>query len=82
MVYSVLQELARRDGLTIALAGLNAEELEPLLSYLARHLTQPLFTPLLIDVCNIITGKVIKLPEVEKVVQTFSFHSLTNITLD
>lgn len=56
MVYSLLQELARRDGLTIALSGLNEEELHPLLVYLSRNLTQPHFTPLLLDVCNIIIG--------------------------
>ncbi len=56
MVYSVLQELARRDGMNIALSGLSEDQLYPLLKYLTRNLTEPRFTPLLLDVCNIIAG--------------------------
>ena len=56
VVYSLLQELARRDGLSIALSGLNEDELAPVLTYLSRNLTTPRFTPLLLDVCNMVTG--------------------------
>ena len=55
-MYSLLQELARRDGLHIALSGLTEDELYPLLLFLSRSLAQPRFTPLLLDVCNIVTG--------------------------
>ena len=64
MVYSVLQELARRDGLIIALSGLTQDELAPLLTYLSKNLTTPHFTPLLLDVCNIVTGQLKCLKEV------------------
>ena len=56
MVYSLLQELARRDGLTIALSGRNEEELYPILKYLSRHMTKPRFIPLLLDVGNMLIG--------------------------
>lgn len=55
-MYSLFQELARRDGLNIALSGLTEDDLYPLLTYLSRHLAQPRFTPLLLDVTNIVTG--------------------------
>ena len=57
MVYSLLQELARRDGLTIALSGRNEEELYPLLKYLARHMTKPRFASFLLDVGDMVTGE-------------------------
>lgn len=56
MVYSLFQELARRDGLSIALSGRNEEELYPILKYLSRHMTKPRYTPLLLDVGNMLTG--------------------------
>ncbi len=56
MVYSLLQELARRDALTIALSGRNETELYPLLKYLSRHMTKPRLTPLLLDVGNMLIG--------------------------
>lgn len=52
IVYSVLQELARRDGLSIALSGRNEGELYPLLRYLSRSMTLPRFAPLLLGVCS------------------------------
>jgi len=57
VVYSVLQELARREGLRTALAGLDESQLEPVLKYLARHLSQPQCAPLLLDVANIVAGE-------------------------
>ncbi|XP_064390591.1 U3 small nucleolar RNA-associated protein 15 homolog [Halichondria panicea] len=54
MVYSLLQELVRRDGLTIALSGRNEEELYSILKYLSRHMTKPRFIPLLLDVGNML----------------------------
>ncbi len=56
MVYSLLQELVRRDGLTIALSGRNEEELYSILKYLSRHMTKPRFIPLLLDVGNMLIG--------------------------
>ena len=52
IVYSVLQELARRDGLSIALSGRNEGELYALLRYLSRSMTLPRFAPLLLGVCS------------------------------
>ena len=56
MVYSLLQELARRDGLTVALSGRNEEELYPLLKYLSRHMTEPRFAPLLLGIGDMLAG--------------------------
>ena len=55
-VYSLLQELARRDGLSVALSGRNEEELFPILKYLARFMTHPQYAPLLLDVCTMVIG--------------------------
>ena len=55
-VYSLLQELARRDGLSVALSGRNEEELFPILKYLARFMTHPQYAPLLLDVCTMVLG--------------------------
>ena len=57
MVYSLLQELARREGLRVALAGLNEDELEPLLKYLGHQLSRPQCASFLLDVAHIVAGE-------------------------
>ena len=57
VVYSLFQELARRDGLTIALSGRNEAELRPLLHYLIKFMTLPKYAPLLLDICDIVVGE-------------------------
>ena len=57
IVYSLLQELSRRDGLTIAISGRNEDELYPLLKFLSLNMTQPRYSPLLLAVCDMVTGK-------------------------
>ena len=56
-MYSLLQELARRDGLSIALSGRNEDELYPLLKYLSVNMTKPRYAPLLLAVCDMVAGK-------------------------
>ena len=68
-MYSLLQELARRDGLSIALSGRNEDELYPLLKYLSVNMTKPRYAPLLLAVCDMVAGKVCSL--------TLCFLSLT-----
>lgn len=38
LVYSLLQELSRRDGLRIAVSGRTEEQLLPLLQYLCKYI--------------------------------------------
>ncbi len=56
MVYSLLQELVRRDGLSVAISGRNEKELLPLLGYLVGNMIQQRFSDLLLDVCCIVVG--------------------------
>ena len=57
-MYSLLQELARRDGLSIALSGRNEDELYPLLKYLSANVAKPRYAPLLLPVCDMVAGKI------------------------
>lgn len=54
VTYSLLQELARRDGLNIAISGLNEEEFCPLLKYLCSNVTNPHYAVFLLDICNLV----------------------------
>eukprot|EP00743_Colponemidia_sp_Colp-15_P003436 GILK01003710.1.p1 GENE.GILK01003710.1~~GILK01003710.1.p1 ORF type:complete len:535 (+),score=87.61 GILK01003710.1:42-1607(+) len=54
VVVSMLQELIQRDGLKIALSGRDELTLEPLLSFLIKHITNPRYAALLIDVSNVL----------------------------
>eukprot|EP00981_Chlorochromonas_danica_P016199 scaffold16024_cov258-Ochromonas_danica.AAC.9 len=52
IVITVLEELSRRDGLTIALTGRDETTLEPLLSFLARYVSHPRYTSLVVQVTH------------------------------
>jgi len=52
IVVSLIAELLQRGGLVIALSGRNDEQLEPLVQFLLRHLCNPRYAPLLIDVAD------------------------------
>ncbi|XP_070543000.1 U3 small nucleolar RNA-associated protein 15 homolog [Ptychodera flava] len=54
LLVSVLQELIRRDGLKIALAGRDDEWLQIMLTFLSKYITNPRFTSTLMDVTNLI----------------------------
>ena len=56
VVYCLLQELARRDGLSIAVSGRNEQELIPLLKFLVANVTHPRYSQLLLDVCCLVVG--------------------------
>lgn len=53
-VVAVLEELGKRQGLTIALSNRDEETLEPILSFIVRYITRPRFSALLIGVTNIL----------------------------
>ena len=53
-VVAVLEELGKRQGLTIALSNRDEESLEPILSFIVRYITRPRFAALLIGVTNIL----------------------------
>ena len=54
IVASMLEELLLRNGLTRALSGRNEMEMEPLLSYLIKFVSNPRFSPLLLKVCHLV----------------------------
>ena len=51
---SLIKELIHRDGLLIALGGRTEATLEPLVSFIHRHLIRPAFAPLLLRVSQVI----------------------------
>ena len=44
----------------IAISGRNEDELYPLLKFLSLNMTQPRYSPLLLAVCDMVTGKCMK----------------------
>ena len=58
MVVSFLQELVLRSGLVLALRGRNDKSLQPILSFVSKHLTNPRYSSLLIDVAHALLGNV------------------------
>ena len=50
IVVTVLEELSRRNGLTIALSGRDEVTLEPLLSFAARYISNPRYCKLIVQV--------------------------------
>jgi U3 small nucleolar RNA-associated protein 15 len=52
VIYSLLDELVHRKGLFIALSGRDEISLQPILAYLAAHITDPRYTNLLIDITH------------------------------
>lgn len=57
LVYSLVQELARRDGLASAIAGRTEKELLPLVKFLEVNMLDPKFSPLFLSVCEMVVGK-------------------------
>lgn len=53
-IISLLEELAARNVLPIALAGRDETKLAPLLEFVMRHVTNPNYSALLVDVANTI----------------------------
>jgi U3 small nucleolar RNA-associated protein 15 len=54
IIVTVLEELSRRSGLTIALNGRDESSLEPLLSFCARYISNPRYAVLVIQVVHAI----------------------------
>eukprot|EP00041_Stephanoeca_diplocostata_P010066 m.159431 g.159431 ORF g.159431 m.159431 type:complete len:510 (+) comp18006_c0_seq1:244-1773(+) len=54
IITSFLQELIYRSALKRALAGRDEQSLKPLLQFVTKHITNPRFSSLLIDVCAVI----------------------------
>jgi U3 small nucleolar RNA-associated protein 15 len=59
VVISVLEELARRGGLSAALRGREPARLENVLRFVERHLVNPRFSHMVVDVANVILGTLI-----------------------
>ena len=57
VIYSLLQELARRDGLSIALSGRNEEELYPILLFTRFLFLEPKYSSFMLDVFDMIIGE-------------------------
>ena len=54
LICSVMEELARRDGLKIALHGRTAGTLEPVLRFVARYISNPRYTAMLVVISNLL----------------------------
>lgn len=54
--FALLEELIRRDGLPIALANRTDLTLEPVLSFLVKHITHPRYSVLAVDVASVLVG--------------------------
>ncbi len=52
VVITVLEELCFRSGLTIAISGRDEQSLEPMLSFMARYIAHPRYSPLLTQVAQ------------------------------
>jgi len=54
VVVSVVEELVQRNGLRIALQGRDQQTLQPVVAFLARQITSPPFSQVLIGVANLL----------------------------
>ena len=52
VVMSVLEELGRRRGLTISLSNRDEDSLEPVLAFVAKYITRPRYSALLVGVAD------------------------------
>jgi UTP15 C terminal len=57
VTFSLIQELVRRDGVRIALAGRDDVLLEPVLNLLIKHLSDPRFGEMVCDIASIVIGQ-------------------------
>ena len=56
IIISLLDELILRDGLLSALSRRDDTSLEPILRFLAKHVLNPRYSGLLIDVVHVVLG--------------------------
>ncbi len=56
VVVSVLEELRQRDGIFIALKDRDDTMLEPLITFLAKYITNPRYSAVLITLANTLLG--------------------------
>lgn len=54
--FALMEELIRRDGLPIALANRTDLSLEPVLSFLVKHITHPRYCTLATDIASVLVG--------------------------
>lgn len=54
--FALLTELIHRNGLSIALANRHDLSLEPILKFLIKHITNPRYSRLSIDVVTVLIG--------------------------
>jgi len=60
VTFALIQELIQRDALRVALAGRDDVTLEPILSFLIRHVTDPRFGEIASEVAGVIIGKFVQ----------------------
>ena len=53
---TLFEELSHRDGLRVALAGRDDVSLAPILRFLLRHVANPRYSAVLLDVCSLVLG--------------------------
>ena len=58
--FALMEELVRRDGLAIALANRHDVSLEPVLSFLVKHITDARYCILAADVASVLIGKTLR----------------------
>ena len=56
VVVTLFEELSHRDGLRVALAGRDDVSLAPILRFLLRHVANPRYSAVLLDVCSLVLG--------------------------
>jgi U3 small nucleolar RNA-associated protein 15 len=57
VTFALIQELVQRDALRIALSGRDDVTLEPILSFLARHVIDPRFGETASEVAGVLIGE-------------------------
>lgn len=55
--FALIQELIHRDGLRVALSGRDDVALEPILTFLLKHITDPRFGEMASQVAGVVIGK-------------------------
>ncbi|KAI6657596.1 U3 small nucleolar RNA-associated protein 15 [Oopsacas minuta] len=55
IVMSMFKELSRRDGLSIALANRNEDQLLPIIQFIGRNIINPKYCAYLVEICDLLT---------------------------
>lgn len=76
--FALMEELVRRDGLAIALANRHDVSLEPVLSFLVKHVTDARYCTLAADVASVLIGETLAgFLSFSDMIETMYAHSLS-----